>query len=68
MRETMAAEMARCDECRRTVNLGDTRDGRPMAAADYGESHFFCDDCLTRLELEQAVVLGEIESIAPLLD
>lgn len=43
-----------CDECRQKVNLPDDGlgSGKPVAA-DYGESHHFCDECLTRLELEQ---------------
>lgn len=58
----------KCDECRRPVNLThDWRNGQPMAAADYGASHFFCDPCLTRLELEQSILLGEVESIEELM-
>lgn len=44
-----------CDECHRKVNLSSDGlgSGKPVAA-DYGSSHHFCDDCLMRLELEQA--------------
>lgn len=56
----------RCDECRRSLHMGHGWDGRPMPAADYGASHFFCDPCLTDLELTQSVLLGEIDSVEEL--
>lgn len=41
----------RCDECQRALRVGG--EWQAIAPHDCGASHFFCEDCLEKLELEE---------------